>query len=356
VLKFTVKISAGTVEFLDWWEKNKGKLSIVVPEALNAVRVMTIHKAKGLEFPLVILPFARESLKNTKTYLWVDLDKHVASGLGTAILRSDKALESTDYSFMYTEERQKSMLDLVNLLYVSMTRPVERLYILTKSPPEKQAEINSLPGFFQLFLQAEQVWVDGQTLYTFGTRQNHEDTRPKPETGTVTHQDVISNDWRQKIRIRTRAPQMWDMENPARKTQWGNRIHTLLSSLATGKDIDHVIKKAVLTGLLSNDEVDKVRALLMSVISDPELARLFSDEVSVKTEAEILLPEGSFYRPDRVVFDNEKVTVMDYKTGVQSEKHGEQLKRYAGYISEMGYTNIHRVLVYLEPDVRVVAV
>ena len=356
VLRFTVKMSTGAVEFLDWWEKNKGKLSIIVPEELNAVRVMTIHKAKGLEFPLVILPFAQEARKNTKTYLWVDLEPDIAPGLETAILRSDKEMESTVYKNQFVDERQKSMLDLLNLLYVSMTRPEERLYILTKFPPQNQDEVSSLPGFFQLFLQQENVWVDGQSEYTFGVKSDHAGKIVESETETITQHHAISVDWRQKIEIRMRAPQMWDVENPVEKSQWGNRIHTMLSWITTARDIDFVLEKASLAGLIENKERENVEKILWSVIADPLLSRFFSDQVRVKMEPEILLPEGSFYRPDRVVFDNDRVTILDYKSGKPTAKHSDQLIRYAGYIEEMGYKNIHRTLVYLDPVVRVVEV
>jgi ATP-dependent exoDNAse (exonuclease V) beta subunit len=356
VLKFTVKKSAGTAEFLNWWEKNRDKLSIVVPEELDAVRVMTIHKAKGLEFPLVILPFVQEVLKNTKTYLWVDLNPNLASGLENAILRSDKDLESTVYGDLYTEERQKSMLDLVNLLYVAMTRPVERLYILTKFPSEKSVEVNSLPGFFRLFLEHENAWAEGKSKYTFGLRTNHIITTQKQEAATIHFQDNISSDWHQKIQIRRNAPQMWDSEAPGQNSQWGTRIHSLLSLIIAKDDAANVLKQATGNGLIGNEEVGHIGSLLMSVISDPQLSRLFSDQVSVKTEPEILLPEGSFYRPDRIVFDDDQVTILDYKTGKPNLKHREQLIKYAGYIEEMGYQNVHRKLVYLEPEVKVVEV
>ncbi|MCX6306681.1 MAG: UvrD-helicase domain-containing protein [Bacteroidetes bacterium] len=354
VLKFTVKISAGAVEFLDWWEKNKKKLSIIVPEELDAVRVMTIHKAKGLEFPLVILPFATESRKNTKTYLWVDLEKEIAAGMETAILRSDKEMESTVYKDLFMDERQKSMLDLLNLLYVSMTRPEERLFILTAFPPKNQDEVSSLPGFFKLFLQQERIWMEGQTQYMFGLKSDHVRKLVKQEMQTITQHNVISSDWRQKIRIGMRAPQMWDTGDPVQKSQWGNRIHTLLSWLTTGNDIGRVMEKASLAGLIENSELGSVEEIMVSVVTNPLLARLFSDQVQVKTEAEILLPEGSFYRPDRVVFDNGVVTILDYKSGKPNPRHGEQLIRYAGYIEAMGYKKIHRALVYLEPQVKVI--
>jgi ATP-dependent exoDNAse (exonuclease V) beta subunit len=356
VLKFTVKKSAGAVEFLDWWDKNKRKLSIVVPEELNAVKVMTIHKAKGLEFPLVILPFARETRKNTKLHLWVDLEKDVASGLETAILRSDKDMETTRYSDVFVDEQQKSMLDLLNLLYVSMTRPEERLYILTKFPPKNQEEVSSLPGFFQLFLKQENEWTEGQLQYVFGTKTDHVERTQKIGANTIMQQELISTDWRQKIEIRLRAPQMWDMDDPARKSQWGSRIHTLLSWIITEKDLPFVLEKALLVGLIEQPECENIENILRSVITNPSIARFFSDQVKVKTEAEILLPAGSFYRPDRVVFDGGKVTVLDYKSGKPNEKHGEQLIQYAGYVAEMGYQNVSRALIYLEPEVKMVEV
>jgi ATP-dependent helicase/nuclease subunit A len=72
------------------------------------------------------------------------------------------------------------------------------------------------------------------------------------------------------------------------------------------------------------------------------------------TEAEILVPSGLFYRPDRVVFDGEVVIVVDYKTGRQNERHRTQLNQYAALLEEMGYNKVQRVLVYLEPKLNVV--
>jgi RecB family exonuclease len=95
---------------------------------------------------------------------------------------------------------------------------------------------------------------------------------------------------------------------------------------------------------------------LWQVILHPQLERYFSPEVAVKTEAEILIPEGSFYRPDRVVFDGDRVTILDYKTGKPRESHAEQIRTYAGHIAAMGYSQIDRALVYLEPEVHVVNV
>ena len=356
VLKFSVKTSTGSVEFLGWWEKNKDKSSIIVPEGIDAVRVMTIHKAKGLQFPVVIIPFALEARKNTKTYIWVDLDKTVASGLETAILRSDKDMEATVYKDIYTDEQQKSMLDLINLLYVAMTRPEERLYLLSKSPAATKDSPDSWPLFFDFFVRNEGLWAKEQSIYEFGTRVDHVQKAHKEKVNVVILNSLLNSDWRNKVNIKMRAPQIWDIDQPGSKPQWGNRIHTLLSWIKTEKDIDPALRKAYQTGLIENGDHEIPEKMIRSIIHDPRLSRLFSEEVTVKNEAEILLPEGSFYRPDRIVFDGDQVTIIDYKSGKPRDDHGEQLIMYAGYIAEMGYKKIRRALVYLEPELSVVDV
>ncbi|MEI7663115.1 MAG: UvrD-helicase domain-containing protein [Bacteroidota bacterium] len=353
VLKFSVKMSTDVAEFLSWWEKNRDKISIIVPEGIDAVRVMTIHKAKGLQFPLVILPHALDIRKNTKTYLWVDLDPTVAPGLETAILRSDKEMESTEYKDIYTDEQEKSMLDLLNLLYVAMTRPEERLYILSKSPSVVKEAPDSWPAFFDFFLKSEGTWNEGKVTYEFGTRVDHQRKGSKEKIDVVVLNNLINSNWRGKINIKLRAPQIWDIDQPVTKPQWGNRLHTMLSWIRTEKDVAAAVGKAALTGLIDNADRETLEKILVSVVLDPRLARYFSEDVVVKTEAEILLPGGSFYRPDRVVFDGDLVTILDYKSGKPMEEHKEQMLKYAGYIAEMGYVNIARILVYLDQELSV---
>ena len=353
VLKFSVKVSTGAVEFLGWWEKNKDKYSIIVPEGIDAVRVMTIHKAKGLQFPLVILPFALDTRKNTKTYLWVNLEESVAPGLETAILRTEKVMETTVYKDLYADEQQKSMLDLVNLLYVAMTRPEERLYILSKSASAIRETPDSWPLFFDHFLRSEGLWREEQSTYEFGTPSNHIRKLHKEKVDIIVLNTLTNSDWRNKIHIKMRAPYGWDTDQHVDKPQWGTRIHTILSWIRTEKDVPVAVVKAIQTGLFENADHGSLENIIWKVVRNPRLSRYFSDQVKVKIEAEILLPDGSFYRPDRVVFDGDQVTILDYKSGKPHESHPVQLLRYAGFMAQMGYTNIRKALVYLEPTVLV---
>jgi ATP-dependent exoDNAse (exonuclease V) beta subunit len=353
VLRFNSRVSTGSRDFLEWWETNRGKLSIVVPEGMDAVRVMTIHKAKGLQFPVVIYAFATEKKKNTKEWLWADFRKGEVPGLAAAILKSEKSLAETDYADLLETEDRKSLLDLVNILYVAMTRPEERLYILTKPAPES-GEMQSMPKFFAYVLQQMGVYEEDKRLYEFGKETKK---RSKVEPGgaePLRLGTMISGEWRKKIHVRFHAPEMWDPDKPSDSSQWGNRIHTVLSKVITKDNLQEVLSKAVFSGLIMNQERAGIEAMINPVFSHTLLAKLFGPGVKVRTEAEILVEGGVFYRPDRVVFDGDEVYVVDYKTGRQNERHRTQLNQYAALVEGMGYEKVHRVLVYLEPKLNVV--
>ena len=132
IQEFTSKNNDGIAEFLKYWEETKGKHSIIIPLGTEAVQIMTIHKAKGLQFPVVIYSFAESAVTPTKKYHWADLQSEVIPELGTVLLKTNKALKETIYEDLYDEEFQKSFLDTVNLMYVTLTRPAKHLYILTK--------------------------------------------------------------------------------------------------------------------------------------------------------------------------------------------------------------------------------
>lgn len=353
ILRFTTRVSTGSRDFLEWWETNRGKLSIVVPEGMDAVRVMTIHKAKGLQFPVVIYAFATEKKMNTKEWLWADLQKEEVPGLPAVILKSEKDLAKTDYAGLLETEERKSMLDLVNILYVAMTRPEERLYVLTK-PGSQNGELQSLPKFFAFVLQQMGVFEDGKSAYEFGSPAKHISGNGKPDEQPFRLESMISGEWRKKIRVKFHAPEMWSTEQPVESSQWGNRIHTILAGIITKDDLGDALDRAVFSGLIMKSERQEMEEVIRPLFSHPLLSRLFSDKVKVRTEAEILVEGGLFYRPDRVVFDGEDTYIVDYKTGRQNERHRSQLNQYADLVESMGHGKVHRVLVYLEPKVNVV--
>ncbi|MBS1625571.1 MAG: UvrD-helicase domain-containing protein [Bacteroidetes bacterium] len=174
VLEYSVRNGNRITEFLTWWEANKHRKSIIYPESMDAVRVLTIHKAKGLQYPVVIIPDADFKLRNTKKYLWSELTEDFVENVNVFPLPVQADLQATAYGHLYTKEMSDSLLDLVNLFYVATTRPEEMLYIISEQPDNEPERLNSVTALLVRFLRQTGLW-DGFKEYIFGDADTHKE-------------------------------------------------------------------------------------------------------------------------------------------------------------------------------------
>ncbi len=355
-LDFVNKVSArqGThlADLLEAWDEKKAKLSVVVPEGIDAIRIMTIHKAKGLEFPVVIWPMATEKHKTTFDQLWVDLADDIVPGLPVALLQTGKAMEDTVYKEQYEKERSSSLLDMINLIYVAFTRPAERLYVLTREPGK--GDTSNLPSLLDQYIQLNtDSWTQVGNVYQKGfdevvTRV----VKPIPE-GNLLSENMISSSWQGRIRIARRAPVYWSTDQSKNKQAWGTLIHDTLAAIRTIDDIAAAVASQAELNLLDADETELLKTRVTATVEHEELKLYFKQDVQLKPEAGILTPDGNVYRPDRVIFYENETVIMEFKTGLPEEKHKSQLHNYGDILEEMGYSNILKLLVYIDEIVTV---
>jgi hypothetical protein len=356
VLKYSRKHSSSAVDFLEWWNEHKDSFSIIMPDGMNAVRIMSMHKAKGLQFPVVILPFFAEKKMLTKRFLWVDLPKAGFHGLPAAMLETGKSMEKTEFSERSAEEKDKTLLDAINLLYVAMTRPEERLFVFSPAPPAKPAAIDTVPVFFFHYLKQSELWSEETGIYEFGTASPHKAKENGKTIAKRSLSSMISSDWREKVLIRTSAPESWDIADPQKNFQWGNLVHTAFSRILKAGDEENVLLKMNDEGMIDPRQMEQLLVKIRSLISNPLILPFFHPDNNIRIEAEILRENGSVYRPDRVITHEKDAVVLDFKTGKYTAEQEKQIGLYARLLNELGYTTVKKYLVYIEPDVKVIEV
>ncbi|MBI2271679.1 MAG: UvrD-helicase domain-containing protein [Bacteroidetes bacterium] len=349
VLGYTIKNNNSLPGFIEWWETRKENASMNVPDGTNAVNIMTIHRSKGLEFPAVILPFATWKISDGKKNLWVDLKHNEVPQLESALLPATKELQKTTYSDLYEEEKNKSRLDNINLLYVAFTRPEERLYIITGEPSKTPDNLGNVSDIFCFYLRSLQLWNDAQQHYGFGNSMPHihKNTQSKK---TVKQTDFISSDWRSILKIRANAPEVWNTDNVTSKKDFGLIVHAILAKVKSAEDLTPTLTQYLNEGVIDLQEKKILFQKLNNIIEHPQLKPLYAAGNTIKTEADIILPTGETYRPDRVVINRDSTVLIDYKTGTKQDKHIKQIKKYAELLSQMGYTNIRQYLVYIDDE------
>lgn len=195
------------------------------------------------------------------------------------------------------------------------------------------------------------MWVEGQHEYSFGELQAFTTKKEdKNRTEMKFLQHVVSEDWRDKISLSKGSEQIWNAENVRSERDYGNLMHTALSRILCKEDIKTALNSMQAEGLLLSQDVNLVEVKLTQLLSKPEIASFFEKGLTVKTEAEILLPQGKSYRPDRVVFYAEKAVVLDYKTGIELQKHKSQISSYAETLVKMGFPRVEKYLLYTETE------
>ncbi|SNY94847.1 UvrD-helicase domain-containing protein [Flagellimonas pacifica] len=354
------KDSAGIYSFLKHWELKKGILSIAAPDNVNAVKIMTIHKAKGLEFPIVIFPFANSIIddKRKKKKSWVpDTPSEPDLGLDEFLINTNsEMLEYNDSAAAaYADEVVKTELDAINILYVALTRAEKGLYIISETgkPITTLANANSYSDLFQYFLLEKGLQENDQGVYTFGDL----DENRTPLTIKADEQQYIQYITRDKkdkdFTISSRSSGLWDDEKRD-AIEMGNLIHFALSHIRTADNVPKVLEELELLGRIPKDASQYVKEKVLSVVNHPQLIQYFSSGYEILNEQEILTVNGASLRPDRIViFDNEAI-IIDYKTGKPSPSHKEQIMQYATVLKEMGYKIKHSIIIYIDQKINLI--
>ena len=343
VFETTQKTSNSLNDFLEKWEQKKNKLSIVVPETDNAVQIMTIHKSKGLEFPVVIYPFANSELQDTRNdNLWLEInDENIPVAYVSA---SQKMLNwNQNASETYKDLIYKNELDTLNVLYVACTRAAQQLYILSNYH-EKPKSSPNISDLLVNYLRHLGTWND-ELKYEFGNSEKILESR-NTENSSISNIHFYSSSTQNKaVHIVTRSGSLWDSKQ-LEAIEKGEIAHEILARINTFADLDHAISWAVNSAMITSQSKDEITELISGIISHPELKNYYSEDVENLNEKEIITTEGKRLRPDRINLNGKKITIIDYKTGGFVDTHKKQVSDYATALNAMGYQVEKSLLIY----------
>ncbi|WP_224487963.1 UvrD-helicase domain-containing protein [Robertkochia flava] len=356
VLDFTQKESGSLGDFVTWWDNKKKKLSLSAPDHANAIQILTIHKSKGLEFPVVIYPFADSDIyKEVDPKLWIALEENPWD-LTSALFNKNAELEDFGEEAAMTLENYtaKQELDTFNVLYVAFTRAVERLYVICKEKTRTNGEENLkfLSGIFMNYLKEKGLWQDGVRTYDLGEAGKQLVSGKQPNAQIrgipfISNEGLLDN-----YTIVTTSGSLWGTDAEA-SIERGHLYHDLLSMIRYPEDLEEVLEEALLKGDLTGHNLSQTREYLEKVITHPDLKEFFSRDYEIYRERELLTAQGQLLRPDRFMIAGGKAWIIDYKTGGSNPKYERQLEQYARALQDMGLEVIQKLLVYIDEEIRV---
>ncbi len=333
--------------FLEAWESKQNSLSVPAAEDPTAVQIMTIHKSKGLEFPVVIVPYCDELLESLRDATgWFPVMPADYNGFDHLFISLKK--EGLDYPSpgpeMYTDQLAKSQMDQINTLYVAFTRAKEQLYISCFNNEKPKENYGNLLKQFVEKYQWNQVERDEFISYSNGSSTRV--SKPSMVNESILIDDYFTSDRTDRAAISTRKGVLWASDS-IEAINAGNQLHYYLSLCQDRSNIKEVSKAINRDRSIDRTTATQLIATIEKIMSHPDLVRFY--EVGVKALNErAILSKDSKAIPDRLVFNQNEVTIMDYKTGAEQAKHQQQLNRYASLLQEMGYQVAVKILIYTD--------
>ena len=359
VLEYSQKNISDLNAFLEYFNTKKDKLSIVSPQEQDAIQIMTIHKSKGLEFPVVIFPYADIKIyEDIEPKEWFPVNPENYNGFNYALLNYGSAFENygAQGHAIYAKHQAELELDSLNLLYVALTRPIEQLYIIGKKDVNNKGEVNlkSYSALLIDYLMNIGEWNDNETVYSFGIPEKLGTKKVKQNIETIEQQEFISTAKQDhNIKIIANSGYLWDTKQED-ALEKGNLIHDIMEHIKVERDVDFAIKDFESSGIINKKQAKVLKASILQIINHPELNHLYTENSTIYNERDIISKTGKIYRPDRLVINNKnEVVIVDYKTGLHNPKYQHQLQDYQDILEEMGFKVSQKILLFINKDVTI---
>lgn len=344
------QLGDGSIQgFMQWWDEEQDACSLPVQESDASVQVMTIHKAKGLAFDVVMLPFLDWKVGEIKSTdpIWVDLEGTPFAALQQIPLaiRKKEVIVKSSLALRYFEEWMLRAMDCINEVYVAFTRARKHLFM---NLIESKDRPNSFIAGDIVRFALEALGADAANLY---------DTHlpdPVPETEKQSGEDPedtwVFDQYAQGSYLKQSSGKEKAEKHAEQRDTYvrrGTLAHHLLARVDDVKALDAELTKMQKEGLVLQEEISVLRNLVCNTLEHPELKALQEGATVIYRERPILDTNGNIYRPDKILIKGDRAIVIDFKfTGSETPKHRKQVQEYQKLLSGMHYKSVSAFLFY----------
>ncbi|MCW0483569.1 UvrD-helicase domain-containing protein [Gaoshiqia sediminis] len=355
--------------FLKWWDDQGQKKTIAVSEDLDAIRIQTIHKAKGLEYNYVFVPFCDWSLEISAQHapiLWCRPDTAPFDQLELVPVKYAKNMGESLFYQEYFVEKMSNYIDNLNLLYVAFTRARQALFTWSGYGKKLGSVGDLLKAAVSL---DEHLPAGGQQHLLLNLSANFDEEDQLLEIGELTIvpskkkdtdrairlQDFRFADFSNYLQLRKNHEHFFEPDGVAEKNiNQGRLIHEILAKITTANELEKAVNDLVFKGMLNNNGAEQIKQQLARLLTDPAVKSWFDGSYRVMNERNILTGKRGLKRPDRIMLAEGQVVVVDYKSGEQElDKYEHQVRQYMRELQACDYPNVSGYIWYTRTNKRV---
>ena len=338
VYKYVQQHSNSIFDFLEYWQEQKERISIIPPDGIDAVKIYTIHKSKGLQFPIVIMPYANWSMKpKPDSTIWIHNETPPFKNLDFFPVEMTQKMESSLFEEEYKEELELNYIDNINLLYVAFTRAEEQLYIISNK--EKESKNNDIPQNVSKLLKSVLLNMNLENAIL------EEDLFQYGNANTITEKSkkITQIEFLQKPAYKnfkdTLALTSNKHYNEAQEK--GTILHEILAKINSTTSITKAIASTTI------DADGYYLQATQRVLQFMEQQQWTNDKWQFLQERAIWY-NGELSRPDKVLLNDEQCIIIDYKTGNKEKAHTAQLQYYKEAYANLFTQKISAYLLYTD--------
>ena len=352
VIAFSTSRIADIRHYLDWWEERGKSETLRVEMSDDTIEIMTIHKAKGLERKVVIIPNCKWDTAprgNLNQVIWAQADdRSDIASIGEFPVIYRKTMQQSAFTEDYYKELTMSHIDAVNLLYVALTRASEELYVFTPQRLNAKSLSDDITTIVPLMVDAaSKVCGEGVTLsdeegikqitYSFGRKVTSNSSIQNTSVANdhlleeyTSHRPSVS------IHLPGRRYSEEGLSVGSSSRINGIRLHRVFEQSRSIEDIHRAIKHLERDCLIDSNEAAQLSESIAKTMTDPTVKEWFTtDWEDVKCEAGIITPQN-LRRPDRVMIKGRRAVVVDYKFGQNEERsYLKQIREYIDLLASM---------------------